>query len=349
MTKMKVAIVGCGYVANGHLQAWKNIKEAEVVAVSDLNETLAKDTAKLWKIQAYYTSLSELMEHYRVEVVDICTPPSSHKLLAVQAMKAGSSILLEKPMTMTARDAEEIVESQKATGMRGGVIHNWLFESPVLRADSLVKKGRLGEITGMEIEALSTKDDSMAANRNHWSHTLPGGRFSEMLAHPIYLMRHFMGEIEVGDVQVSKTGNNAWMRSDEFCGTFKAGKKLGRAYASFNASRDAIFISLYGTKAILKLDIINAVTVLLPERKTSRFSKGYDSLRQAGQLINATAKNMTSVIFRNWLSGHEMCIRLFAQSLIKGQDPPVTIDEGYNVVKTLEGLCQRVASAEQKT
>jgi len=348
MREINVALVGCGFVANGHLKAWRKVREARVVAVCDLNETMAKSTAERWRIPRHYTSFSELMDQKNINLVDICTPPQTHASLAVQAMKAGFNVLLEKPMTMTVKDAEEIVKCQKTTGMKAGVIHNWLFEPPVLEADSLVKKRFLGEIITAEVEALSTKDDSMAANEHHWCHSLSGGRFSEMLAHPIYLLRHFLGEVEVGDVHVSKIGEYAWMKSDEFCGTFKVGNKLGRAYASFNAPREAIFINLYGKEAIIKLDIINATVNFLPRRKTSRFNKASDSLRQAAQLMKSTAKNAAKIASGRWLSGHEMCIKLFAQSLISDNEPPVTVKDGCVVVKTLEEICERIEAAEKK-
>jgi len=347
MREINVALVGCGFVANDHLKAWRKIREARVVAVCDLNETMAKSTAKRWKIPRHYTSFSELMGQRTIDLVDICTPPQTHASLAVQAMKAGFNVLLEKPMTMTVKDAEEIVKCQKSTGMKAGVIHNWLFELPVLEADSLVEKGFLGELVNAEVEALSPKDDSMSANEHHWCHSLPGGRFSEMLAHPIYLLRHFLGEVEVGDVYVSKVGDYAWMKSDEFYATFRVGNKLGRAYASFNAPRDAIFINLYGKEAILKLDIINATINFLPRRKTSRFNKGSDSLRQATQLIKSTAKNAAKIAFGRWLSGHEMCIKLFAYSLLSDSEPPVTVEDGLTVVKTLEKMCDMIEKAEK--
>ena len=348
MRGINVALIGCGFVANGHLKAWRKVGEARVFAVCDLNETMARSTAERWKIPHYYPSLSELMEHKNsIDLVDICTPPQTHASLAVQAMRAGFHVLLEKPMTMTVKDAEEIVKCQKTTGLKAGVIHNWLFEPPVLEADSLVKGGFLGEVINAEIEALSPKEDSMAANENHWSHSLPGGRFSEMLAHPIYLLRRFLGEVEVGDVYVSKVGEYAWMKSDEFFATFKVGNKLGRAYASFNAPRDAIFINLYGREAILKLDIINATLNILPRRKTSRYNKGFDSMRQATQLTRSTVKNAARIAFGRWLSGHEMCIKLFAQSLINDSEPPVTVESGCIVVKTLEEICERIEIAER--
>jgi len=288
------------------------------------------------------------MERSNIDLVDICTPPQTHAPLAVQAMGKGHSVLIEKPMTMTTKDAEEIVKCQEITGMKVGIIHNWLFEPPVLEAISLVEKGFLGEITNVNIETLSTKYDSMASNEHHWCHSLPGGRFSEMLAHPIYLARHFLGQVEIGAVQVSKIGGYAWMKSDELCTTLKVGNKFGRVYASFNAPRDAIFINLYGIDATLKLDIINATMNILPKRNANRFSKVCDSFGQATQLIKATSKNIVKVASRKWLSGLEMCVKVFAKSLLGNGKIPVTVKDGYAVVKSLEEICNLIEMAEKK-
>jgi len=347
MREINVAVVGCGYVANDHLEAWRKVHSAGVVAVSDLNETLAKSTAEIWRIPNYYKSLSELIELGNIDLIDICTPPQTHASLAVQAMKAGINVMIEKPMTMTLKDAEEIVRCQKTTGVKAGVIHNWLFEPPVVEADHLVKRGRIGEVFNMEIAALSSKEDSMAANEHHWCHSLSGGRFSEMLAHPIYLVRHFMGEVEVGDVQVSKIGEYPWMKSDELCATFEIGNKFGRAYVSFNAPRDAIFVNLYGKEALLRLEIVNATLNILPRRKKGRFSKGADSFRQAAQLMKSTLKNVAQVTLGHWSSGHALYIQLFAESLVNDTEPPVTVEEGLRVVKTLEELCGIIRKAEK--
>ena len=292
MKKLNVALVGCGYVTIGHFKAWRRISQANIVAVSDLNESLAKSVAMEWGVPHYYKTLSEIVKKESVDVVDICTPPQAHASLAVEAMTAGINVLIEKPMTMTVKDAEKIVESQKTFGVKAGVIHNWLFDLTVLKAREIVKKGELGEVLNAEIEALNTKEDTMAANEHHWSHQLPGGRFSEMLAHPIYLLRDFLqGEVNCTHIEVSKAGGYPWMKSDELCATFRVGGKLGRAYASFVSSRDAIYISLYCTRGILKIDIINSTLNLFPARITSRLSRGYDSLRQASQLLKWTAIN----------------------------------------------------------
>jgi len=350
MHEISVAIVGCGYVANDHIKAWQKVKEARIVAVSDVNENAAKKAAETWKVHKYFSNLTDLLAKSDVDVVDICTPPQFHADLAVEAMKAGVNVVIEKPMTMTVKDAEKIVDCQKATKVKVGVIHNWLFDYPVLRADSLIKLGKLGEIYGFEVEALHTKHDLMAANEKHWCHTLAGGRFSEMLVHPIYLTRHFLsGEPTVQDVRVSKVGSYGWMCSDELCAIFKVDNKIGRTYVSFNSPRDEVYITVYGDKGILKIELINTTIVFLPARKASRFSKGWDSLRHAMQLTSCTIKNAWRVFSRKWLSGHDLYIKLFAENLVKGDDPPVSVEDGFATVKILEELCGKIVEQEKRT
>jgi len=348
MCGLNVAVVGCGFVANDHLSAWKKTKLGRVMAICDLNEALAKRMAEIWRIPKYYTSISDLIENNHLDVIDICTPPQTHASQAVQAMKAGFHVLLEKPMTMTVKDAEGIVKCEETSGMKAGVVHNWLFEPPIIRATKMVGEKRIDEVISLDIEVLSTKYDSMAMNQNHWCHKLPGGRFSEMLAHPIYLCRHFLGdEIEVLDVNVSKVGDYAWMKSDELCATFHVGNKFGRVYASFNSPRDAILLRLYGRTAILELDIINATIAVLSRRERKRLRKGLDSFSHAAQLIKSTLGNMARVSVGKWSSGHETCIRLFAKGLLSDDKLPVSAEDGLITIKSLEQMCKRIEDEER--
>jgi len=342
MANIGVALVGCGNVAQGHLAAWRRIPYAKVVAVCDTNAKAVERVAKDWKIPRRFASISEISDCKEATLWDICTPIQTHKYIANEGMKNGYDVLIEKPMTITSEDAREIADCQKATGRTAGVIHNWLFEPPVLKARTIVNRGDIGEVIGAHMDILHMKDESMASNKDHWSHQLPGGRFSEMLIHPIYLLRSFLGEIEVADVEVSKIGEYQWMKQDELSATFKAGKKLASVYVSFNAPRNSIYIDLFGREGILRLDVITATLVLVPSANMTRLAKASDSFQQAFQLSTSTFSNALRILSGRWLDGHEMCIRLFAQSLVNGEEPPVTVQEGYEVVKVLEDMYKRM-------
>lgn len=342
LAKINVAIVGCGYVSKSHFAAWRRIPFAKVVAVCDTNEKAVAKAARDWKIPKSFTSISEMIDFNEITLWDICTPIKTHRDLAIQAMKSGFDVLIEKPLTISSKDAKEVVECQKVTGRKAGVIHNWLFEPPVLKANAIVKQGRIGEVIAAHISILHPEYEPMTANKDHWSHRLPGGRFSEMLIHPIYLLRNFLGQIKLENIKVSKIGKYPWMEYDELFATFRAGEKLAGTYASFNAPRYSIFIDLFGLEGIIRLDIINATISVLPRIKLKRFSKAVDSSRQALQFFTSTFKNALNVFSRLWFDGHEMCIRLFAESIINDGKPPVTLEEAFKVVKVLEDASKRI-------
>jgi predicted dehydrogenase len=348
MCAYNIAIVGCGHVSNEHFNAWKNIPQARVVAVCDINDNAVKNVARTWGISRYYTSTSELLGSKDINLIDICTPPHTHASLAVQAMKSGFDVLIEKPMALHAKDALEILDCQKTTGRRVGVVHNWLYRDSVIRASSIVKSGALGEILSATVEYLGTPEDQMVRNERHWCHTIPGGKLGETLPHPIYLLQHFLGNLEVENVLSSKMGYYPWMKYDELCVTCKSGKRLGRIYISFNAPREGVFISIYGTKAILKLDAITATLNVLPKMSGSWFSRGIDSLRQASQLTMSVIRNATKVMLRQWETGHEAYIRMFAESLIRNTELPVALETAYEVVRVHEMINERIEKPQHK-
>jgi len=345
MRVLRVAIVGCGSASKGHFVAWKKVPHANIVAICDPDQNALRYASKLWKIDHCFLSTSELLDFKDVDVWDIITPPQYHASVAIQAMKAGFNVLLEKPMTLTIEDAISLLECQKSTGVVAGVIHNWLFEPPVLRARKIVEKGKIGEIVSVQIDILHTKDEPMAANKNHWCHRLPGGRFSEMLAHPIYLLRYFLGDINVQALEVRKSGGYPWMKYDELRATFANRQRIGGAYVSFNSPRDAIFIDVFGKAGILRLDVITGAMNLLPKAKMSRFQKGKDSIKQAGQLLTSTLTNAFSILTKRWITGLGMCIQLFAQSLRENKPPPVTLHEGFGVVKVQEEMIKMIENS----
>lgn len=340
--KLRVCLVGCGHIAHQHLVAWNKIDEARVIATCDINKKAAKSLAERWGISQQYTLLSEAIQQEDISIVDICTPPQTHRSLAVQALESGCHVLLEKPMTMTTKEADDIIHSQKVSGMRLGVIHNWLFEPTVLKIRSILRGGGIGNIWGAQIKVLSTNIDSMITNKDHWCHKLPGGRFGEMLAHPIYLLRDFLGPIKVENLSVAKMGPHPWVPWDELHIVFKCGNKLGTTYASFNSPRLVKTMDLYGTERILRVDTCSHTLLESAHILETPSSLALDVLRQVLQLSTSLVKNVGRFALGRWVCGHETYIRLFVKSLTEDVEPPVTLEEAYEVVRTIEEVCRRI-------
>ena len=112
---LKVGLIGCGSAAVsswGHIPALKRIKQAELVAVCDRDEKLAKKTAEAFHINKYYSDLSDMLKSERMDMVDVCTPPRTHAEMSVMSMNAGRHVLVEKPMALSLTEAEDKKVSQ---------------------------------------------------------------------------------------------------------------------------------------------------------------------------------------------------------------------------------------------
>lgn len=341
---VNITIVGLGAVAQEHIKIWRKMSKVTVTAVCDSNKQRAKETAKTWKIPAYYSDLTQTLPKQPISIVDICTPPQAHCSLILQALEAGCHVIVEKPLTMTTDEAKTIISRQKNSQAKVTVIHNWLYAPVMRKALSLIKKGSLGEVFSVGIIALQTPNDPMLANKNHWCHSLPGGRFGEMLAHPIYILQAILGQLEVKSVHAMKLGSYPWIISDELRIDLETDESSASIYASFNCARDDAVINIYGMKGILKINLDNDTLVHLKPRPLTLLSKGMDSLQQAYQLVSSTAKGALSKLSGKWVGGTELCLRAFVDSVLNDKEPLVSLKEAYDTVELLEQICQEIES-----
>lgn len=145
MTKLQLGFIGCGRIAQAHLEAIQYLHDrAEVVALSDVVIEKARETGKKVKVDWCVKNYDELLASPRVEAVVICLPHHLHYEATIAAAQAGKHILLEKPMALTTREAEEMVTSARKSRITFMVGQSRRFSDAVLT----VKK-RLGEIGPM--------------------------------------------------------------------------------------------------------------------------------------------------------------------------------------------------------
>lgn len=150
MADVKVALVGCGGIANGkHMPALAKLKNVKMVAFCDIVEERATKAAAEYgdvgKSQVY-TDYRKLLEDKSIDVVHVCTPNASHADISIAAMEAGKHVMSEKPMAKTAADARRMVEAAKRTGKKLTVGYQSRYRSDSQHLKQLIQKGGLGEI-----------------------------------------------------------------------------------------------------------------------------------------------------------------------------------------------------------
>lgn len=145
----RIAIIGCGGIANGkHMPSLNKLKNVEMVAFCDIiSEKAQEAAAKYGKGEArVYEDYREVLKDGSIDIVHVCTPNDSHAEITIAALEAGKHVMSEKPMAKTSADARRMVEAAKRTGKKLTVGYNNRFRSDSQHLHTLCSDGELGEI-----------------------------------------------------------------------------------------------------------------------------------------------------------------------------------------------------------
>jgi len=145
---IKVAVIGLGNMGKHHARNYAEMPDATLVAVCDLNEELAINTAKKFSCR-HYSQYREMLEKESIHAVSIVVPTNYHKEVALACIEKGIHILVEKPIAGTIADAEKIIGSAQEKGVILQVGHVERFNPAVQKLKEVILHGKLGEVTSI--------------------------------------------------------------------------------------------------------------------------------------------------------------------------------------------------------
>ncbi len=146
LRQIRMGLIGAGQRGQHHLAAYREIESAEIVAVADINESLARQVAGKFNIPQVYTDYRTLLQRDDIEAVDICLHNNLHRPVAVAAMQAGKHVFCEKPMAGSYADAKIMVQTAKDLGRHLSIQLFTLFTKETRAAKRLIDGGHLGEL-----------------------------------------------------------------------------------------------------------------------------------------------------------------------------------------------------------
>jgi predicted dehydrogenase len=143
--RTRVAVVGAGFFADNHLNAWTQLagEGAELVAVCDLDRARAERAAARFGGKPY-TDAATLLREARPDLVDIVTQMHAHRQLVDAAAAAGVGTIVQKPLAPSWEDCVAIAEAATAAGVFFAVHENFRFQTPMRRVRALIGKGAIG-------------------------------------------------------------------------------------------------------------------------------------------------------------------------------------------------------------
>ena len=143
---IKIGIIGYGYWGPNLVRNFSECGTAAVQAVSDLRPERLKPVATRYPAIQTTTNHRDLLDNPGIDAIAIATPVSTHFDLALQALKAGKHVLVEKPFTATAEQARILIEEADRRKLTLMVDHTFLFTPAVRKIKELVQSGDLGRL-----------------------------------------------------------------------------------------------------------------------------------------------------------------------------------------------------------
>jgi len=195
---LKVAIVGCGKIADAHAAQIQKVGGCEIVGVCDREPLMARQLYERFPVKGYFADLSELVVEARPDVVHITTPPQSHFEIARFCLEQGCHVYIEKPFTVDAEQAQRLVDLADEKGLRLTVGHNEQFSHAARRMRAAVGSGFLGG-PPVHLESYYVYDLGDAAyaravlgDRQHWVRKLPGRLLHNIISHGVARIAEFL-------------------------------------------------------------------------------------------------------------------------------------------------------------
>jgi predicted dehydrogenase/nucleoside-diphosphate-sugar epimerase len=346
--KLRVGLVGTGYVSKFHLRALQKLDNVEVAALCDSNLERVAKAAKEAGIGGAYRSLDE-MARERLDVIHILTPPASHCALTVQALKMGCHVLVEKPMALSADECDRMLDAASKTGRVLSVSHSARMDPVVLEALRLVKAGACGDV--LAVNFLRSSDYPPYLGGPMPAYYREGAYpFLDIGIHGLSLMETFLGAIHDVDIRHVATGRDPYLTFDEWHGSVQCDQGTGHMYLSWNVRPIQNELIIHGTRGVMHVDCYLQICTV---RKRLRGPKMVQRIVAASTNSASTLFKVSANVVRFAIGnlqpspGIGVSVEKFYEALRQGAAPPVSGEEGRRLVRWAEHAT-RSASADKR-
>jgi len=339
---------------------------------------MAKQLGERFGVSRCFYDVKEMLGAISPDVVHITTPPQSHYSLAKQCLESGSHVYLEKPFTITAGEAESLIDFAESCGLKITAGHNYQFTLEMLEMRRLVSKGYL-DGRPIHLESYWSYDlgGSMYAgaflgSRAHWLRELPGQLFHNIISHGIAKLAEFLDDdvrLIVATAhrspQLGDTGASDLMDELRVLLQDKHGTTAMFCFSTqFKPGLNRLRI--YGPRNSLMVDILTGTLVRSPGASYKSYLTYFiPPLKNAREHIRNARLNVTNFLRRRLYQdfGMKELIERFYNSIRTGGPPPIPYREIlltarimdeifaqiYPASKTREPRLEPVASTLQRT
>jgi predicted dehydrogenase len=351
---LNIGIVGCGKIADGHIEEIQKLGSARVLAVCDIEPILAEQIALRYSVPHRYTDFDQMLSGHQFDVIHIATPPHSHLVLVQKAVEAGCHVFLEKPLSLNVTDGRRLIKCVQQNNRKMAINYWYNFETPALALKKFVEEGNLGDPVHIEsyygYDLAGGFGQALLSDDRHWVHQLPGKLFQNIIDHAINKITPFLpdGPLEI----IARAYRRRHLNNDCTDGVLDELRVMilaggVSAYLTFCSHARPVghFMRVYGTKNTAHIDfslrsmsvekkqtIPSALGRLLPPFKSS-----WQSLRHATQ----NAREFAGSRF-HFFAGMNRLLSLFYESIRHDTPVPIAYAEMLRVSQIMDEISTQV-------
>ena len=334
---MKYALIGCGRISPNHIEAAKN-NNLIFTALCDINPEAMREKAERFGLETVrqYTDYHELLEREKPELVAIATESGKHAAIALDCIKAGCNVIIEKPIALSIADADAIIKAGKEAGVVVCANHQNRFNKSVQYIRKALEDGRFGRLMHGAAHVRWNRGKGyyeQAPWRGTWEQD--GGCLMNQCIHNIDLLRWMMGD-EVDEVMAY---------TDQLQHPYTEAEDLGLALVKFSNGAYGI---IEGTTNVYPKNLEETL-YLFGERGTVKAGGISDNIIEEWQFADALDD---PVIIKKQFSenppnvygfGHTPLYADVIDAIKKGRRPMVDAEAGKRALELVLAIYQSAA------
>ena len=345
---LKVGIVGCGNIANTQIPYITKYVGKSQIALCDYNSARMNYLSNQFEITNLFPDVTALLREFEPQVVHILTPPQTHKVIALQCLRNGCHVFIEKPLSISFDEAQEIISEARKHKLLVCVDYLRVQDPFMAKTKDLLNSGEFGRVLNIAI----TEVDNYLERRNsglipQWMQDLPGEVIFDLFPHHLSILQGFFPDLQLQgtsqqmDVSGNLTALNTLFSSSQGTGS------IHLSVAAYPVRNEVMFECSNG---LIKLDFRN---FLITTRKNSGqpalVERVLGNLVTSKQLMVGTIGNIFRVLRGkiDSYAGISNLIDNFYDAIREKQLSPISEEANLTITRLMDEIFEKTPKVKK--
>jgi predicted dehydrogenase len=323
------AIIGCGHIANKHIEAIANIEGAKLVALCDTNPTRLHEMKEGLNVTCFLELADMLENELKIDVLCICTPSGLHVQHAVAAAQAGKHLIIEKPIALTLEDIDAIMDAAAENHIKVAVVHPNRFRPAIQRLKWALDDGLFGRLSHVNA-TLRWNRNQAYYDQSIWRGTraMDGGVLMNQAIHSLDLLEWLIGPV----VEVKAMVDTRIRRIQSEDVAIAVLKFSSGALGVIEAST-----TMYEKNLEESISVFGELGYAVIGGPTANWIKQWNCAGITPEEVSEWIREVEQDPYG--IPGHQYIIQDMVTAIAENREPIVTAEDGKSAVKLALDIC----------